>query len=157
MTKLKKTLAVLLAMAMLCGFAALGVSAAEPATLTDAQMAELRGYLRTNLPLAAMEQVLARVPRWLNWAVFSNGSSYAAMQAELQAELKKAGVDVDKLLDTLFAGDILDHGKDVLTANKALADKYPGIMKKHGAFYIGWILDCMIWTNGLAGRLPLFA
>ena len=158
MKKVKKGLAVLTAMALLCGFMALGVSAAaEPVPLTDAQMAELAGYLQVNLPIAVLEQALGRVPRWLNWAVFAKGSSYAAMEAELQAELKKVGIDYEEFLGWLLEGEILEHGQAVLTYNKVMAEKGPGIVKKHCAFYIGWLLDCLTWANKLSGGLPLFA
>ncbi|MDR2686884.1 MAG: hypothetical protein LBB75_03970 [Oscillospiraceae bacterium] len=165
MKKAKRVLAVLMATALLCGFAALGVSAAdakEPAQLTDAQMEELAGYMQITLPIAILEAGLQRVPGWLNWAVFANGSSYAAMEADLQAELKKAGLDYDKLIEWLLAGEIEAHGVEVLAHNKVLAGKGPDIVKKHCAFYIDWLLDCFIWASKISGGIsggvaPLFA
>ena len=176
MTKLKKTLAVLLAMALLCGFAALGVSAANatqpalteaqvmemimellPASPTNAQLAEMRRYLPTIISIAIVESFLQRVPRWLNWAVFTNGSSFVAMQAELIKELDKTGISFDDYTEWLLSGEIMNRWQESLTYGKALAEKGPGIMKNHTAFYIGWWLDSMLWFNRLAGRLPLFA
>ena len=159
MKKVKKGLAVLMAMALLCGFMALGVSAAdaEPAQLTETQMAELMGYMRVSVPFAVLEAVLQRVPRWLSWAVFAKGSSFEAMEAELKAELKKAGLDVDKYFEWLASGDIMEHAAETLIGNKVIAEKGPGIVKKHCAIYIGWLFDRFIWVNGLTGRLPLFA
>jgi len=159
MKKVKQGLAVLMAMAMLCGFMAFGVSAAdaEPAQLTQAQMGELMGYARTVLSIAVLELALQRVPGWLNWAVFAKGSSYAAMEAELQAELAKTGIDVGEFFEMVLVGDVLEYGEEILTYNKVLAEKGPAIVKKHCAFYVGWALDCLIWANGLAGGLPVFA
>ena len=160
MQKAKRILAVLLAMAMLCGFAAIGVSAADaaaPALLTDAQMEELAGYLQITIPIAVLELALQRVPGWLSWAVFAKGSSFETLEADLKAALKKAGIDFDEFVGWLLAGDIMAHGEEALAYNKVLAEKGPAIVKKHCASYIGWLFDGLIWVSGIAGVLPLFA
>ena len=156
MKKAKRILAVLLAMAMLCGFAAFGAGAAdakEPAEvqlLTDAQLEELMGYLQITLPMAALELALQRVPGWLNWAVFAKGSSYAAMEAELRAALKKTGIDYDEFLERALEGDFLAMGQEALAYNKVMAEKGPDIVKKHCAFYIDWTLDCLLFVGKTA-------
>jgi len=160
MKKVKQVLAVLMAMALLCGFTAFGVSAAdaEPAQLTDAQFAELMGYMPAVLSLAAVELALQRVPGWLNWAVFAKGSSWAAMEAELQAELKKAAdYDHETYIGWLLSGEIMEHGVETLAYGKVLAEKGPDIIKKHCVFYIGWLVDGMLFVSGFTGGLPLFA
>ncbi|MCL2299741.1 MAG: hypothetical protein FWC27_06295 [Firmicutes bacterium] len=153
MKKAKRVLAVLMAAALLCGFAAFGASAAdkkEPAPLTQAQAEQLMGYLEVVLPLAVLEQLLQRVPGWMNWAVFSKGSSYAAMEAELKAELKKAGLSYDEVVGWVLKGESAAHGKEALAYNKVMAEKAPDIVKKHCAFYIDWLFDGMIWANSFA-------
>jgi len=160
MQKTKRILSVLLAMAMLCGFMMIGVSAAdaaEPTLPTDAQMKELQGYMRIVIPIAILELALQRVPKWLNWAAFAKGSSYATLEAELIAELKKAGLDYGEVVEWILAGDFLGHLDDALAYNKVIAGKGPGIIKKHCAFYIGWLMDGLVWANGIAGTVPLFA
>ena len=160
MQKTKRILAVLLAMAMLCGFMVIGVSAAdaeEPALLTDAQMQELQGYIRIVIPIAVLELVLQRVPKWLNWTVFAKGSSYATLEAGLRAELEKADLDIDELWGWLLTGDILTHGEETIAFSKVLAEKGPDIVKKHCRFYIGWLFDGLVWANGIVGIVPLFA
>jgi len=157
MKKAKQFLAVLMAMALLCGFAAFGVSAAEPAELTDAQMEELRGYMLVVYPIGAVELALSFVPGWLNWAVFEKGSSYAVMEAELIAELEKVGVDYETFIGWLLAGEIMEHVVETLAYNKVMAEKGPAIVKKHCKFYVDWTLDCMVWVNKISGGLPLFA
>jgi hypothetical protein len=159
MKKAKRILAALMAAALLCGFMAFGVSAADAksAPLTDAQVKELLGYANAVLPIAALELGLQRVPGWLNWAVFAKGSSYAAMEAELKAELKKAGLDPEKVIGWVLNDEIADHGKEVLAYNKVMAEKGPAIVKKHCAFYVDWMFDCLTWAARLSGGLPLFA
>ena len=162
MQKAKRILAVLLAMAMLCGFAAFGVSAAEeepfplPVIISDEQMVELQGYMKIVIPIAILELALQRVPRWLNWAVFARGSSYAAFEADLRAELEKTGIGYDEYLEWLLTGDIMAHWEETLAFAKALAEKGPDIIKKHCAFYIGWWFDCLTWIIGPVGIMPLF-
>ena len=157
MKKAKRILAVLLAMAMLCGFTMIGVSAAEEAPLTEAQLTELTSYMRIVMPFAVLETALLRVPGWLNWAVFTDGSSFAALQAEILAELKKAGVDFDEYMEWLLAGEIGEHGQTTLAYNKVYAEKGPDIFKKHCAFYIDWLIEAMLFFTGATGIVPLFA
>jgi len=162
MKKAKRILAVLLAMAMLSGFAAFGVSAQDsvaplPIVVPDEQLAELQGYMRIVIPLAVLENALRRVPGWLNWAVFEKGSSYEAVESDLLAALKKAGINYEEVLEWLIAGEIMAHVKEGIAYNKVIAEKGPGIVKKHCVFYIDWLVDGYLWVNKTVGPLPLFA
>jgi hypothetical protein len=159
MKKAKRMLAVILTAVMLCGCAATGVWAKEPAAPTGAEMAQLQAVLPKILPLAMLEIVTGQVPQWLNWTVFKKGSSSAVMQEELKATLKKNGADYSKIEAMLLSGDLAqfsDAGnvKLILKAADVLAEKGPAIYKKHYQAYIGWLLDMMLWTNSIVS--PVF-
>ena len=79
------------------------------------------------------------------------------MEAELKKELGKTGIEFDDYVEWLISGEIVNRGQETLAYSKVLAEKGPDIVKKHCAGYIGWILDCMIWANGLAGGRLVFA
>ena len=144
----KRSLAVLMAVAMLCGFMAFGVSAQEAAP-TDAQMEELFGYLETGVAVSVMITFLYRVPRWLGWAVFSIGSSYEKLEAELAAELAKAGVSSDDVQAWMDTGEMETHFDDVLAYSKVMAEQGSALIKKHGVFYVDWIFDALLSFGGL--------
>jgi len=150
MKQAKRMLAVLLAMAMLCGFMAIGAFAAEKTTAaaTEEQVKELKSYMKIVLPIAVLEAGLGRVPNFLKWTAFSKGSSFEAMEDELKAELKKANLDYDDFLKWIKDGTAGEHVDEVLLGNKIFAEKAPAIVKKHCAFYIDWAMDILVWVNG---------
>jgi len=144
MKQAKKILAILMAMAMLCGFAAIGVSAAEEtaveAVATEQQLKDLRGYMKVVYPMAILERALGRVPGFLKWTAFSKGSSFAAMEADLKAELKKANIDADQFIKWIKEDKLDQYSAEVVLYNKVMAEKGPAIFKKHCVFYIDWIV-----------------
>jgi len=165
MKKAKRILAALLTMVMFCGVAAIGVSAAEEITpaainveakdMTKDQLKELRYYLKTGVPAAALEVALRRVPRWLRWAVFSKGSTFEDVQADLKAEFEKEKIDYGEFVKWIREGKTAEHSKEILRGNKVIAEKGPAIFKKHCVFYIDWIVDIIVWINGISIARPL--
>ena len=143
MKQAKKILAVLLAMMVLCGFAAIGASAAETAVeavATEQELKDLKGYAKVVIPLAVIEAALKRVPGFMKWSAFVKGSSYDAIQADLRAELKKANISPEDMLKYMQDGTIEKYSKEVVTYNKIMAEKAPAIFKKHCVFYVDWMV-----------------
>jgi len=144
MKQAKKMLAVLLALAVLCGFAAIGASASEEtaveAVATEQQLKDLRGYMKVVYPMAILERALGRVPGFLKWTAFSKGSSFAAMEADLGAELKKVNLDMDKFIKWEKEGKLDKYSAEAVLYNKVMAEKGPAIVKKHCVFYVDWIV-----------------
>ncbi|MCL2494894.1 MAG: hypothetical protein FWE98_04470 [Oscillospiraceae bacterium] len=158
----KRILSTLLALLLLLAVLSPVASAARPLSPMNAQLVKLLQSQGIVITVSVLEASLARVPLWLNWAVFAKGSSYEAMDAELQAELDKAGLDLDALLEWQLAGELEQHEKEVLAFYFIMLEKGPEIIKKHCVFYIDWLFDGLVWSYGLMARglirvMPLFA
>ena len=159
----KKVLAVLLAMAMLCGFAAVG-AVAEPVTadfnaaMTEAITAaaaeelqtweeyqkELEESKKNVRALEELTSLLYTVPPFLKWTLFSWGCSVESMDADMKAELEKENFHIEDFLKWAEDGALFEHLDDILAYSKVQNEKYPEVIKKNCVFYVDWYVDYVV-------------
>ena len=166
MRQAKKVLAVLLAMAMLCGVAAIGVFAAKPITAAEfstamaeeiaaadiwedikrleEQQKELEDAQKVTRALDKLVAVLVDIPPFLKWTVFSWGCSIESMNADLEAEMAKENFYFDDILKWMDDGTFLEHMDDLIAYCRAQDKKLPEVIKKNCVFYVDWYINYVI-------------
>ena len=162
MKQAKKMLAVLLAMTMLCGFAATGASAAKPITVDFSaavaeeiaaansvmdvikQLDELEAVQKNVRALSVLSDLLYTVPPFLKWMVFSWGCSADSIWEDLEAELAKENLYDDDIEKWMDEGTFIEHLEEIIVYFRTLNEKYPEVLKRNCVFYIDWYVNYIV-------------
>jgi len=162
MKRAKKMLAVVLAMAMLCGAAAIGASAAKPITADFSvamaeeiaaansvmdvvkQLEELEAVQKNLRALSKLTDLLYTAPPLVTWVLFSMGHSVETLEADLKAEMANENLYRDDIEQWVEEGVFIEHLDDIIVYYRVLNEKYPEVLKRHCEFYVDWYINYII-------------